>query len=562
MQTLNRVRSTGSRLAAELLTLGSGPTGGASFIGQSLSTHVSDPFMPLIPFFRNQVVESSVEHASTPFSSWRTNTISRSYQYGFSMIRRLFFGERRVSGNWKPYTRISMYGTVFPFDNASADYVTLTGITGLQPGTNHGSFVFNYVNEATKPSLPFEELTRFGRYLISDRGSSFLSFRKDPNGRETRCTVSGLKVTENEISYHAAVEHKSLPISANYGFRWNYHVSIRRDVNGAIDYSIPGIQTVTGFGGPASGTNKANGRYHQHLNIVSLPPNTLIGHFARACGHSIIGARPGLNTTQGRAISELLAKVSENLETLMESPGLPELFKGLVGWPRELWLQFGRVKSLPARALLVIEAVSKGTLTWKFALEPTIKSLNNALTHVRQIPRKTESSIVFSSDETPLEDLPFDLQEYILPTGVEVEDVAEYKITLHSETSMNVTNRFLAAYFGGLLGKARQLGVSPEPLVIWKLQAWSFVFDWFVPMSSYIATAQSYFQSYTVPLTTLGHSVYVWIRKTDGYCYAIYIRSDNTSDPLDLVPTSWDQPSGAPSIAIPLGIVTILGLRR
>jgi hypothetical protein len=199
---------------------------------------------------------------------------------------------------------------------------------------------------------------------------------------------------------------------------------------------------------------------------------------------------------------------------------------------------------------------------WKFAAEPTLKSARDAINKAKYLQRKYESSLFWTSETDAFASLEQSLQDFILIDSLTAGDVESYQLTLHTEVALCMTNEFIARYFGGLLGNARRLGIVPEPKVLWQLQPWSFVFDWFIPMSQYIDDSQQYFASYNSPISTIGHSVYVRVETKAGWSYAIYIRSNNSVEPLDLVPQAWNKSSGAPAIAIPLAIVTLLGFRN
>jgi hypothetical protein len=455
-----------------------------------------------------------------------------------------------------------VYGYVNQPLNGASTIFGLTGFGGFQPGfPDIGAYPIEYhSSNGLNVIMTFEGLRKYAYYVLDHAGSSFTTFRKDADGRNNHADVVGLTVTSNRISYSVSVRHRNLPNHIN-GLNFSYTVNIFLDDDGVVTAACDGIQRYEGVG-LASGLNKLQPRYKQHLNVVLDLPHNYLRHVILHSKHSIAKAAPGLSHTQSKAIGKMLTEVSRNLESLVESPGIPALLTGLLSWPAEAIENFIVARSLVTKCYVVIEALCRGILTWKFALEPTMKSAKDAILSARKMQRKYEASLSYSSREEEFDGLPESLKRFILLEGMVDNDVAEYKITLHTETSMRITLEFLARYFASLLGLARKHGIAPEPKILWQLQPWSFVFDWFIPMSQYIDDAQQYFNSYYTPISTLGHSVFVEVVTSDGWIYSIFIRSDNSTDPLDLVPEAWNKSSDIPPIAIPLFVITLMGIGK
>jgi hypothetical protein len=526
-----------------------------------------DPFIRLLLSVKNQVVVRTVNHASSRNSSWRTNVISRSTQQGLMRFREVLFGTRPLRGNWKPYTRISVYGTTSGTNQTLSTYGVAVGSGWLSP--NVGSYPFWYRSHASANYLTFDDLAMFAKHLIKVNGPTKQYVREGPwIGYIPRsyCTITGLSVSENSISYSAVCAGRSSSTGYTSGSDMTYTVLVERMDSGYIRVRTTGLEKTKYVNAGDNGYHNMVPTPIQQLSqlnrVADIESSFSFSNIVSRSHHSIIGAAAGLNQTQSRAIAKMLGEVSRNFETLVESSGLPELFFTILSWPIDLVREFGSTSSILARATILIEALSKGALTWLFAIKPTLSSVKDAMAEARKLQPKYEESVIFSSDTTPFVELFPSLQSYILLDGMTPSEVKEYKIVFHSETSMRVTQKFVREYLSGLIGSARRLGVLPEPKILWALQPWSFVVDWFLPVSSLISDAQSYFASYGTPLDTLGHSVFIRVEHTQGWIYAIYIRSDNSSDPLDHVPDAWNTASVFTPAAIPLAIIQAIGFSR
>lgn len=566
---LTKVAALGSRVMNDLYTVPANPSQPTfMWVGQDLARIQSDPIITVAATIRHHSVTRTIEHASTGDSSWRTATRDNTYQRGLSMLRRVFFGERQVSGNWKPYTRISVYGTLHPLPSSSILHSLLTGFSNWQAGTpNIGSMSIQTVNYGGGVyGTSFESLRRFVNDLVLSWGTSFMTYRKDSGGRQYRCYISNLEASSTSISYSARVVSNFQPIMANDNYYTIiYTVRINRQKSGEVTFGLGSISSWSYVQGgiTTSVTSRLRNGFTQNFSDIVPPSEGIyIKKLSMLAHHSVLGARPGLNRTQGVAIRKMLGDVSRNFETFYESPGLPALLVTILDWPKQVYEVFGSTRSLPQRALLLIEAISNGVLAWSFAISPTIKSVKDALGPLKALERKYEDSLSYSSEVDQFSGLPETLKRFILLEGMLESEVMDFRVTFHTETAMRITNDLIVNYTSKLLGRAKALGLLPDPKIIWQVQPFSFVFDWFIPMSQYIDDATGYFASYSSPIRTLGHSVFVEVTTKEGLTYAVYIRSNNSTDPLDLVPDAWNKASGLPTIAIPLFLSNLIGLGR
>jgi len=565
---LTKVQALGSRVLNDLYTVPANPAQPTiMWVGQDLGRLQADPIITVAATIRHASVVRTLEHASTGDSSWRTHTVGASYFRGLNLLRRVFFGERQVSGNWKPYTRISVYGTVHPIPAGTSVHQTLTGHGGWQPGTPAiGSMpVFSTDYGGGIYGTSFEGLRRFVNDLVSANGTAFMTYRKDGGGRQNRCYISNIEVSSTKISYSVHLTHHFLPIGPGNIATWDYSVVIHWTDSGEVVIYMPGIASwsyIQGFV-QTNVTSRIRTTFTQKFDdVIPLSSGSFIRKIIALSHHSILTARPGLNRTQGTAIRMMLGDVSRNFETFYESPGIPSLFETIIAWPSDIVKVFGSTKRVAERVLLLIEAISGGVLAWSFAISPTIASVKDALGDVKKLQRKYEDTLSYSSESDPFSGLPESLKRFVLIEGLLESDVLDYRITFHSEVAMRITNSFIVSYTSKLLNKAKALGLQPDPKIVWQVQPFSFVVDWFITISQFIDDATGFSSSYSSPLSTLGHSVFVEVTTKLGWTYAVYIRSDNTTDPLDLVPDAWNKASGLPPISIPLFISILCGMTR
>lgn len=569
MKYLERVISTGDFINSSWLT--SSLVGHAPLYRVDSTEHYlySDPIINTMKLLRNQVGTVSVNHASSSKSSWRTSTRRLSYQRGLLMFRELLFGTRPVGGNWRPFTRISVFGTNSNRPMTKTTFSVATGYSGwIAPTANLGSYPFWVRTLGSVNFITFADLRQWCSHLIGVHGPSANYWRQAPGtNNRFNCRIDNLTITDSRISYTAKIEARFPPYVA--GSDITYSVLILSVEDGSTSIYCSGLEKVKDVNVNGNGTFYFTPPPVQHQkqfkNLISDDSGSTIRDVVSRSHHSILGAAAGLNNTQSSAITKMLGRVSDNFETLMESPGLPELLKYIITWPSDFRSRYRGATNLPSRIVTIIEAASKGYLSWAFAARPTLKSVKSAFERVKQIEPKYEASMRFSSSPAPFTtvmdfaDLPSSLKSYLLLDGMTESQVRGYRLTLHSEVSMRVTDEYISRYFQSLLGWCSRLGIVPEPKTIWALQPWSFVFDWFIPMSSYIGDAQAYFASYGSSIRTLGHSVFIELDHVEGWTVAIYIRSDNTTDPIDHVPQAWNQASGIQPSAIPLAIITAIG---
>jgi hypothetical protein len=214
-----------------------------------------------------------------------------------------------------------------------------------------------------------------------------------------------------------------------------------------------------------------------------------------------------------------------------------------------------------SRILFVIRLLMSGYLAYIFAIKPTYATLADVWQQSLVLPQeKYEKTEVYEGDNTAFMQLPPSMRGYIVSDLCNQDNVEYFKATFHTELALRLTSAYMARSLGSIVTALSAKGFEPSPLIIWQLIPFSWVADRFVPMSTYIGDAYSFFKSFRSPITTIGHSVSIEIKVTNGTIYNIYLRSDNTTRPLDPSSQSWLTGSGLGGIKVPLTLISALGI--
>lgn len=567
MKVLERVLRTGDFITSQWTTCFPATSGRPPLFRVTLGEHYTyaDPILLLTGRIKNQRVISASNHAASSASSWRTTPVRQSYQLGFLRLRSILFGERTAVGNWKPYTRISVFGTISGYQTSVSTFGAVTATSGWYSSSSSiGSLPVTIHNSNDVSFITFENL----RAIVVRLSSVTNVFKRRAPGtnNEFTCTISNLTITKSRISYTGFGSSRipNTNIGSDIG---PYHIVVTSDDEGRIKITQSGLNSIKDVNYGSNATWQMKPSPIQSSLQMKLSEKGVENEFVHAVikrsHHSISGAAAGLNHTQGVALRKMLGDVSRNFETLVESPGIPEVLKQAITWVPDLAKSLGSAGSVGSAVARIVAAICAGRLAWLFAGKPTIESVIDAVSSAKQTLPKYESTLTLSSDLQAFGSLQKSLQDYILLEGMLVSDVREYKITFHTECAARVSLSSLTDGLAGVFANLRRYGIVPEPKIIWALQPFSFIFDMFVPMSSYIDAAQAYFKSYASSLKTIGHSVFIEVQHIEGWTYAIYIRSENSADPIDLVPQAWNPASGVYlQAAVPLSVLAVMGFYR
>lgn len=565
MKYLETVHSVGDFITSQWLL----PTYGAPLFKATLGEHhlYGDPIMLLTPLLKHQVVTRTVNHDANDNGSWRVAAAPMGYHRGLLKFRETFFGTRPVGGNWKPYTRFSVYGTLSRYKAVQTTHTIATATHNgwISPSANLGSYPVWIRDQGLLNFITFEDLRAFCGYLLNQHGPTSIYKRQAPGTNQFTCRMRDLVIKHNEITYSATVEARFSPYVA--GSDIYYSVRIFCDNDGSTTITTKGLERIKwvnyGDSGFKTLVPAPLQQLTQNKREVDGEPLSILWPLVQASEHSIYNARAGLFHTQGEALTKMMGDVSRNFETLAESPGIWELIKLAYLWPIELKRKYGTVSSVGSAIRILLQAAAAGTLTWLFAVKPTLDTVGDILKAAKTLQPKYESSSTWSSDSTPFDSLPDSLQKFILLPGMTSSDVKGYRVTFHTECSMRITLSYIGDYYSGLLAPAVRLGFVPEPKTLWELQSFSFVIDWQLSISSLISNAQSFLSSYASPISSLGHSVFVELQHVEGWTFCVYLRSVNSSDPIDPSNEAWVPQSGVNiTAAIPLILLQALKLGR
>jgi len=355
----------------------------------------------------------------------------------------------------------------------------------------------------------------------------------------------------------------ALPASSKNGWEYRYTHTIARDslVSTGFTNNLAGIQLAYKVQNGAVTTTHSNGRpqmYRPVLRSVEVPTVDIYPPWRWKANHTIVDAIPILFHTQSQALSSAMGDVSRNFETFMELPGTKDLVASFLSYA----LAKPSIPKLSTPDL--IAKLSKLWITYIFAIRPAYEGIRDIVFAVQKLPQsKYEYSYVKEGDNSSFLNLPQSMREYILQGIITSDQVKRFKFIAHSEVVFELDAAYVARVVSSMIEPTVRTGIVPEPRYIWAGLRYSFAVDWVLPMSSLIEDAQTYLASFTSPISTIGHSISIELEAKDGRVFNAYIRSENTTRPLDPHRDSWLQSGGVyKAAAIPLVVIAMLGFGR
>lgn len=500
-------------------------------------------------------------HGSSRESSWRT-AVAKPPQFIESLrtLSGTLFGSPQTAptGNWKPFVRISQYGTVAPTDRVYATVKTYSPFAGPWSASVIDNVKLSY-HRASPSSVHFmdrEDIWYFHQNFLDQVGSS-ATYTRSYSANTTKTVVSGLDVGDDLISYRMEVDSTSGGIKLSFGFTVTIYPSLSSE--NVVGFRISGHEkvkrTVLSSGAITNYTVSKPDYYMPEVVNTVTGDQSIANELVHRSGHSIGAAIPALYSTQGDVITAALGDVSRNFETLMELPStvalVSEVLTGVfdVHLPKPL-----KNKGVVQKVKWVVKALLAAWITYIFAVRPALKSFKDvATTMVANLQEKFEASIVYESKTHAFSSLPQSLKDYIVSDIVSESDLLEYKITFHTELKLADVATLISRVIGDTAGHYALKGLIPEPKYIWAGLPLSFVVDWFVPISNLIGDAQAALSGVGMNFASIGHSVSIILRHKDGRTTIVYIRSDNTVKLFDPTYESWLLSGGVyTAAAVPL----------
>jgi len=541
-------------------------------------------------------------------SSWRTVVKERpSWLDSLGMFYDLFLsgtGERINAGaltNWKPRERISFTGTTYPGLELVSRLTSEFHSCDDYDVNNVPLFVFNDgVNAHLSADQFFEWGKLFATTAVNKRLVTRVPFRNNSGNvgaaglahyYELHCTDDLFTGTVNLTSWWWP--------GYFLGFSWwflsdtSYTFSVRRDpvLPHLLIYSA-----TAGDGDAFYGSEIYGVRYQpffqynwglwqnpftvravdQHISYAGITP--LLRQMASAIPVSIMRCVPGLFYTQSRAYNTLIGKVTRNFESLMKSSDfIPSLIQGaesilaLKGTAVEATEKrvtkrlFESLSSITVfedyiplfdRVRALVQLIAAIDLTFAFALEPALRTASNVLDSTMRNVLETEGVGAMAFSGKDITALPESLR--LLLSSFRDERILSYDVHFRTEMTSRVSHGNFYAAVDRLLRDAGALGFEPDPIYLYKMIPFTFVFEWFVPVTAMLNAAYVRYKMVGNSSLTVGHSVSILITYASGFKTHVYLRSEPTRLYLDPPSDSWLTSPGVPiAVAVPLAIVVL-----
>lgn len=553
-----------------------------NYLGSYLQDWSSDIFLRLMLFVPDIRYKRSINEVRVVGSNPRTD-VSNDTHF-FENLR--FFAEvleqqsapvPHGSGTWTPRVSSAVGGQRIDGYNFTRAYVgDFTPFFASSFG-DLGFYDFR-TTVGTGPSgtvIPSTFLWETMQEMFSS--ASMASYWKPISGVYHNVNYTLLAKTDSFISYRLDCHGFYSPITLGYIGTTSYIASVAYEVlKPRITLRIEDARVwrMLTDGSPYYDLSIFNGSYRQRLVTEGILGQGKLAHRSLdASGMSIKSCRPGFYVSQSRAAKLLLGEVSKNFETLMESPGIEEVYASAATLPGNAINALYGSSSLTADAEFLgraapplgyferlrglLQVLAGGYLAYIFALRPTLETLSDILkSHIAPLTlMKASKGTILEGDD--ITNLPNGLKTIL--GNLSSVNIVRYSCNFRTEMTLHLRASDVVDGIMNLLRPSMALGIFPEPKYIWAAHPFSFLIDEVIPMSQLIDEAQVFFNSQRLKRVRIGHSANVRAHDENGLVYEIYIRSDETDTFLDPTAETWLQSPGLqPSVIIPLGLSLLL----
>lgn len=485
--------------------------------------------------------------------------------------------------SWHSRERVGLTGVMYPGSTTQHHYVnelynfltedigTIEFTTLLTP---HGEYMsadhfFDFAQQVVKTCGNGFTARHFCGTMITNQ------FEVVGSGPLTHfeITYTNMSCTVDRLSY--SVEIKALgtldPFTGKwYGTKTRYDSSISRDknmpwclvVDQTAAWSITSYDVIN-----ESWDSPPSGGWHSDTRVSQLTrwrDGNLPESYKNVLDYvpvSIMACAPALYHTQSRAYASLLGKVSENFESLIESPDfLGTLFQVAKASTAEIssFMPPGYM-SVFSKVKFLIHLVCGAYITWIFALSPALKSARDAYERFLKDARQAfgKGSISFEGDESDFEELPTGLRD-LLQRIVPDDTIVGYKVRFGSQLYAQPADDKMTSLVEKIVDDAARLGIEPNPVYLYQMQPFTFVIDWFVPVGALLQDAYNRYKITHTRGVVAGHSVSVDLTLTHGLTVKVFLRSEATVLMIDPQMDSWLTTSVPAVVAVPLAAVLLL----
>lgn len=281
------------------------------------------------------------------------------------------------------------------------------------------------------------------------------------------------------------------------------------------------------------------------------------------CDASVMRFTPLLFHTQSLAVKNFLQDVSRNFETLTEAAGFFPAVWDIVKTPGRIggsWLN--EYMPIVDRVQTFLKLLAGGYLAYKFAVDPTLKTVSDMLKTITGQLRQIggEGQIVYQGEtEDAFNALPQGLRNFLTQLTSRQGTVLRYEVRVRTQITQDMSMANVVNLANEYVIRSSELGIIPSPTQLYKAQPMTFLLDMLIPVGQLIESAEYRARAFGVNSVWLGHTVFVSVWTSNGNLVRLFIRSTATDRYLDPQGDSWLMASGVPvSVSVPLAATILL----